>query len=1711
MTPQQFDTPTAQGTWREPWFARHGPKGDAQVIEVARQEPAQAAIDARGVLTYDDPVLLRDVETAARRLLLREGADTWTSLLRHGELHALHGRLVWLSPVLDDIEALPAAGTATPESEYDVSFTSTSAATEKSRTTTRTAEAGLLAVMRLTSRAASAVVPAVPVLGAEVSEGQAEGDKRTVISGHTSQVEDRVTCLSGIRLRVFVDGVEHSTHKPIARGLRVSFSAEHAGPAEGPDRHIRGTPDGVGPAPHRRSRETLHAVDLVPLVAAVQRDLREAGLSAESAVEVVRQAQGLLNEQTARTRHGWWLSSGDTSGPLGHGTALPGFGGFRGHLRIRATIDSAQFLGVSGAKTRTDMGTGSTVSRGASGESEASVTVGVTAVGLHVPTADATASGTAPSAAVTLSSARGWSTRLAAQSMPHTVLTVQEPQARYGAMLLMEVEWQSPTHPALTVTRQRAWADLGVAWRQGSGAADFEQRVFGRLVSPYVRDYRDSVPPAAAVPGQPHTRARARPVPRDVRLRGMPRWTKGSYRPTRSPGEPPALASRVGLGTATVTGVAGAEWVRESVRAALDDAVAGMKRTRRDAVDWAGVDRQLDVWFGAPALAGGLPALMAGTAHTLHLGGVPVTVDIRAHLLDSLGVTSYGMRMNSRVIAGTAMTAQTDGNTSFKAGLGGGARVNLAGTIRFQLGALRLTGGVGWGSGSSIVKAGKFYARKETGSAVDQHTLDLGFRMELRRPGAKPDVWYLYRPHEMVAKISVPHEFSPSGSRTGSRTARLPEGPSHPVPSRDWPAPLAATLRLDGAASGIYAHFPVLPHLRETVAAFHRRRRPGPLPETFAGALRPDALAAAFPYLVSERGHTLDHTAEDGWTSTLRLRLRLSGPRPQKAGGPGEIEALVQSASGVVKSRTTSRSAQVQLSVGPRAAWGGTGAPADAGDDASSMTRLGLFAEGAAVYAKGTERRETHGAVDVARVTYEGTVLWYATDVAVEVTLGHSRGRDTVEDEPRYLFYSAAVDLLMPPARWEDIRPNAVATPPAPPDRAYVNGGVVPSTLHGVELLRADGVLETILEQARARGVVPAPSRTGLEHAHPLARTLEATFRKENLTAHMPALLGGTGLSVSLPFRGPLGATRFLSIRVRATGIEPARSSRHRPEAQLTLRSESVEASEREDKSTLTTVLGAHVSIHGGLLHASRDARSAGGIGAFAGHAARRGVAGSDTLRKTGIYRGSTKGADGCQEFEHEVGLSVDMAVGTTPPEVIDAPRRVLTAAGRRLRKGTRGGTPAEEWSDTSHHPVRVGVRLLVPRHLTVAVDAGAPGAVSRLAGAGDRRWWGRPVEPGPALNEALPEAFARALIPWDMPAARTVHRWLAFVAADVRPERPSLAAEPPDVRGLASASGPGPAYEARTSVSWLRPRVPALLRTEYEVPVDGRMLRVGLKITGARIIGPCDGARWKARRYEQTETHEEGTVHSAGGVHWGADPFAGTGTSDDTFTAKTAYEYSDMLDHTAQGGTAQVEEHNAEATRNFRYYRFDVTVVIQQTDGARRALHVPVPGGLVGMLPLDGRDLAFGLESVPRAPWLSVEYHLRKGHPDLGRLHRLVTDALMAPDAGRSGQVMESLSGVAQELRALASSESELHSDHARALARTLAARLPEDLSPAFRPHGAALPLAAAAVPAPAALARSAAASPYRGTGTGAGPRAAGAGPSGPVSGRTAARGRPS
>lgn len=159
MTPQQFDTPTAQETPREPWFARRGPKGDAQVIEAARQEPAQAAVDARGVLTYDNPVLLRDVETAARRLLLREGADTWTSLLRHGELHALHGRLVWLSPVLDDIEALPAAGTATPESEYDVSFNSTSAATEKSRTTTRTAEAGLLAVMRLTSRAASAVVP----------------------------------------------------------------------------------------------------------------------------------------------------------------------------------------------------------------------------------------------------------------------------------------------------------------------------------------------------------------------------------------------------------------------------------------------------------------------------------------------------------------------------------------------------------------------------------------------------------------------------------------------------------------------------------------------------------------------------------------------------------------------------------------------------------------------------------------------------------------------------------------------------------------------------------------------------------------------------------------------------------------------------------------------------------------------------------------------------------------------------------------------------------------------------------------------------------------------------------------------------------------------------------------------------------------------------------------------------------------------------------------------------------------------------------------------------------------------------------------------------------------------------------------------------------------------------------------------------------------
>ncbi|MEW2425952.1 hypothetical protein AB0911_36075 [Streptomyces nigra] len=1603
-----------------PWYARRGLQGDLQVEHVPPvTDEAMSAVFGLE-LPGRDRELVTGIRAAAAALLRQPEPEAWMDRLRFGELHCLHGRLVWLCPTVDNMAPLPQA--AEPEDrQYDVSYNSTAGGTETTRVTTRTVEAGLLGILRLATGAVQAVAPGAPVLGAETATSSTHSTKQTVISGHKLRVLDRVAYRSDIRLRVFVDGVA-CADVVVGRGLRVSFPREHADVSEGPSAQAEApSAPTTSVSRHRRPGEVLNAIDLVPFVAAVQRDLRSAGLDVSAAADVTRQAQdALLNERTARSRSRWWLTSGDTSPELSYGIQLPGLGAFRGYFRVSAALHSGQLLGISRKPTtRTDQGTGGTITRSSGGESAGSLTVGVNALGIEALPSDVVR-GLAPQAAVTVTSARGWHTRLTSQVMPHTVLTHEDDMARYGSVLHLQAEWVTSTHRSLTVTKAAVYADLGVPWRGGGGPIAFEERAFGRVVSPYLdRTATGSAPESGGIGGQPHVLA----LPRAVFSGGLsprqPVWAGPFYEPRRHEREPLALAARIGLGTGTALGMGGAEVVHDSVRQALREATS---KGRHSPVL---PDALLDAYFGAPALEGDLTNLLAGVSRTVQVDKVPFTIDLQARLLDSRGVFQDNLRVNTRLATGMSLAAIRDTRKSVKSSLGGGVRINVADKVRFQLGGLRLIGTLSWGSGLSITKADKTYVRKETGGGSDRHTLDLGFHVRISSPlGVRQ--WWLAQPDELVAEVSVPHDSMPP--RAIDEAA--PDGIRLHL-SRNWPDPPDTTLRLQQGTSGVYPHFPALPQLHHVVSRFYD----GPLPDAFVKALQPGSLCADFKYLASDRGLTLDHERGDGWTATMRLRLRVSRPRLQAVGGATEIEALQQAVIKAGSDKHQGWSTALHVAAGPQASLSGSQEGDESADLSGTADRrstsahLALLAEASAKSSRHVSRREASGAVHISRATHEGDNVLLEGDLAFEVVLGLSKGRQQIDLAPLYVAYSRGATLLMPARRWEDTRPGTRRTSLVPPDRRYFNGGRVPTAIAHCELLQDDTVLETMLEQARKRGIIREASSTGLEHAEPLQRALEVVFRKENLIAEVPLLLSGSAVSVALPYSKQLGASRTLWASVTAHLIEAADSSRPRPDTQLTHRSESVEEVDRERKKTTTFTAGVNASAYGGTHNPDHNERSQGGLAVTLAFAAARGQAQRELTKTTDIYRATTKDPDGCHEFTHQIQLTVEMGETAQLPEAIGAPLRALSSLWRA--RGTRGGDSAArslwQWSSADGSPVRVGVRLLVPSHLTLPAHQPVPPSPQLVAlpSASVKPWWGQPAVPGKAFAPELPTQFLASVFPGEMAAAGALNAWLAFASHALKQaNRPPLPADPlslPVGLDRRPASDTARRYAAGTGSAWLRPRLRALLTMDYLVTVADLPLRVGLRITDARIIGPCDGGRWKGRRYDQREKESDRQVFSGRGVHFSATPFAGSGTSDETYLGKTHGGYSDTLDEKITSALEETGEHNTEGTKLYRWYVFDVRLVIQPVEAPVRALYLDVPGGLTAMLPMDGPQLEHRLETVSAMPWLSPYFQLTRQHPGLGRLLRL---SHLPGHTGMSPEAHAEVSAASARLRAIASED---------------------------------------------------------------------------------------
>ncbi|MGW3980187.1 hypothetical protein [Streptomyces mirabilis] len=1659
---------------RHPWYLDHAALGHASVTGAGTFTADDAHEWARRIATaLPDKKSAGAIENALRTMLATTTPPAWDDLLAYGVTLSAGGRVVWLHPVLADLRPVPVEEQPAGEvREYSVRFATTAASGQHARTRQRGADSALLLGFNTGSAVASAMVLGLPQLRFEASVKTGRAQRSNIIASRTLFIGANRSFSAGVRVRVFVDGAERTPELTVARDLRVEFPAEYAG-ADRPQLGV--SPAAVRPPAAERPYGTtpvppqpvLNAVGISPLVAAVHRRLWEARLPVATIARVMDQAtRQMLNERTARSRSRWWLTSGDISGLI----EAPTFRGrsFQGRLGVRAEIVGLEFVELTEkVQVRQDLGRG--VARGVElgGSSSAGISFGYNAYGFAMPVTDSgpgAVKGLLPLLGVGLDRGTSGGLTTISQALNHTVLNFEEDQARYRAQLRITVDIGSTTHPRIAPVSEVVEAEIGVPWRDGRGAEDFEEQVLGdEGRAPGARPPEPRVLPGP-VSSRPYVRALLRESGTEpVRSMGLPERLVVGRRGTPHPGEPLALAARRGQGFAMALAMPGSEAVQDQLSWALRQFVP--QAVRRSA-DWTAVDGELGLHFGRPALEADLPALLAGVSHTVGVGGRRYRLTAQAVLLDRVGGSSYSMTVNARASRSETVTSEESSEWSVTAGAGGGALLPFGDGNRLRVGGLTLRGAFGRSRGEQFKKVNTAYRRIENEGAVDEHDYETVYKLsvgpERPDPSRPAENWWISRPGELVTQVVVPRQHAPATPLDAALVAQA----GRPMYARDWPAaPRGQVDFTRGGTGGVYPAFLVMPELTRLAADGYARlaglpgqwtAEPANWPEQLMEMTEPTKLAARLGALTGPDGYEVALPDRDGRRYLVRLRLRAYAPRDLgPTAGETEIEQYAQAAFQHGRSRTTQWSVGLSVNIGPQI---GVGALAGGGRHDSAAVpvsqegdqshtggghqrgaglRAVAVAQAETEWSWATARNRIEGEVRITRATYKGVPHVIQADPVFEVTVVRSKGSRR-EESVRYIQVSHGLDLLVPERRVEDLLPPVpvpvprevpfpvsapgpvpvpalVPEPKAPRERdalreqvlqpvsrprpspipahasagadAFAPGAVgspplarthlVGRPLAGAvhpELLRADHVRETIVGRLEERGALPPRGRAR-------DQLLEAlrVFSSDALQGQFTALTG-TGVSHWFPLGGPFGTTRYVWVGVTADVAAP-HSHRPRPEIKLTLRSEALTVDKQGRERSFQTGAGLSVRTRIG------DHEGHGGTEVEASYGVSRERSHEVAGQTLDISRANTR--ETSEEFEHRLTFRIAMGATTKPPAALSVPMDGVRALTLRAASLLRDGGATARWWDSRRawtwtddglgedRAVSGDVRLLVPTHMTdLAEQPVLP--VSAPVRPGGVPSWTAPAGRAPELPAALTEFIH----PWEVPAASVVQRW-AKVAAVPAVREPDLARDGAwEVPGPDFATVAGMSYEHHTSSGMLQANVVDLLKHRYRVPVAGRTVTVGFELTAAEVVGPAEGVVFKARRYQQEHAGPK-TEHgnSRGGVV-ALGPEAGGATDGlRVYDRLTADVYGVRTVGKQAFEVGETHESNKEATRRYRHYRFDVTVVIQLAHGARRALRVPVPGGLYAMLPLDADGhLAGGLEqslhrlfplpwTVPRAP----------------------------------------------------------------------------------------------------------------------------------------------
>ncbi|MFC7025677.1 hypothetical protein ACFQHV_21270 [Promicromonospora thailandica] len=1396
--PSRVGSPPVQEESRQPrapWYVEHGMLGELTVAGLLRWTSEEAALAARAAVAgfdgeFADLAVADLVEAKIAALLASNEPAVWDRRLERGEMHVTGEHLVWIRPEL--VEPRPAEEVdVTALRRYDVRFATTTSALESSRTVSSGLDALFFTAFNLASGAASAQGVGVPLLAADGSASSSRTATTTVITGRKLFVERSSRFLSGVRFRVFVDGIELSgTPGAVARGVAVDLPAIFSSAAE--PRAVLTSPTQVVTGQDTFARplsgdEVLHAVDLTPVVAQEQARLRRAGLGPELTRSIVAQVQDVLNERNARNNSRWWLTTGSVSRGITAGADTPLLrrltSRFSGHFRVVATLESIQRLGTTDAvPMRTDLGGARAVALGEGGSSAAAMTVALNTTGLtgSLPDPSTVAirtSGVAPLLGVTVSRSREWSHRLTSQPATHSVLNATAPQARYRSVLAIKVIWESSSIAALTrrpSVTTRTNGDIGVPELGTHGAAAFEERLLGP------RAGKDTPPTGAAVVVPTEAAGSAGPhlqvLPQETEtlrhtVSVRPATLHPDYRPRRGRREPLALASRMGLGFAVGSSLPGSELVAEHFRTRLEQLVT--ERGIRG-VDWAAVHRDLLVNFGTPRLEGDMNGVLAGIKHTLRVGDRQVSLFVRLHLTDTVDVTDYPGVINTRAAVGESVVGGVSKQWTAQGTVGGALRVTVP-WVRVQAGAVRMIGRFFRGHGDHFGVGTETYRRVESIGREDEHTIDAVYESSVhvvddRR--LRPERWWTLDPTNVVAKIVVPGQHVPAEpvrADVALRTGLLTQA------TRAWPE--GHRLDLTAGTAGLFPVFLTLPVLARTTAGLYARLHGLPpawaqsevcWPTEILDLADPTWHAARLGMLAGERGFTAELPDRDGWRTTVTVRLRAYAPRELATTGETEIEQYSKTTQHHAREREHGHAVGVQVALGPQVRLG-SDAPQDiesVGDDdfgRDTVTsrqgpggRAALLAHGGAEQSWTRTANQKTGFLDITRATYSGPKTALRVDPVYQVTVTRARGeRPDVEHARRYLRFDGALDLLAPPRRAEDLLPpTRRAGAPASRDmpRTYIGPGLPRASAHAEQLM-ADGVLDAVERHLIRHGALRSRPDERAGVADPLRRSLEAVFRSDALLAQMPALLS-SGVWVWLPVKGFAGAAYYLWVRVTVARMDPAHGQRPRPEVKLTLRGERLHETEDGRSSRVTVLGGAAVVARGGTRSAESHEHGHGGAELRAGRLFSRESAVSNSTKTVDIYRLGTKDEHGSHEFEHNVSFRVETAMSYDPPEIV----RVVADAIGTVTRGARQLT--HRIADVATRPTGL---LGDPAAAVLAGSSARPTLRS------ERTWWlWREVE--------HVEGRTRLLVPHHMTAADAVPEQ---GAASVAPFRRTFGQDP--------------------------------------------------------------------------------------------------------------------------------------------------------------------------------------------------------------------------------------------------------------------------------------------------------------------------------------------